>query len=107
MNNGDILIISLHDDDRYLQLSGVMATVWQMIDGKINWKKIIDTLSSWEYDTEEIQSIYKIISHILKNDDFKIREIPGFKTDNIQIITLSHPNMNPTTGIPDLRRYPW
>ena len=97
MNNGDILIISLHDDDRYLQLSGVMAVALQMIDGKTNWRKIIDRFFSWQYDTEEIQSIYKIISHILENNDFIIREIQAFKTDEIQIMTLAHPNMNPTT----------
>ena len=83
MNNGGILIISLHDDDRYLQLSGVMATVWQMIDGKTNWRKIINIFLSWQYDTEEIQSIYKIISLILKNEEFKI--FLKFKIENVQI----------------------
>ena len=96
MNNGDILIISLHDNDRYLQLSGVMAVAWQMIDGKTNWKKIIDAFSSHQYDTEEIQSICKIISHIIKNEDFKIVEKQAFKTGDVQIMTLAHPHTNPT-----------
>ena len=71
MENGNILIRSFHDDDPYIQLSGDMATAWQRIDGKRNWEKILKM--EHQYNTqEETQSIYEIISHILKNEDFKI-----------------------------------
>ena len=81
--DGRVLIISLHDDDRFIQLSGDMAEVWQRIDGKRNWKEILDS----EYRTEEeTQSIHKIISQILKNNWRSIEYTT--RNENIQINTL-------------------
>ena len=58
--DGNILIISLYDDDRFIQLSGNMATAWEQIDGKRDWDKILNRDS--QYNTrEEIKSIYKMI----------------------------------------------
>ena len=58
------------------KLSGDMAIVWQRIDGKRNWEKILNPDSQYR-TPEETQSIYEIISQILKNDDFKIKKKLG------------------------------
>ena len=82
--DGNILIISIYDDDRFIQLSGDMATAWEQIDGKRDWDKILNRDS--QYNTrEKIKSIYKIISQILKND---WRSIENTITD-VQIFSHS------------------
>ena len=66
-SKGEEIIISLNDDNRYIQLTRDMRTVWQMIDGKRTWKEILNT--NFQYNTQEKnQLIYKIISQIFKND---------------------------------------
>ena len=64
---GNVLIISLHDDNRFIQLTGVIAEIWQRIDGKRKYRYLLKELFFHTYST---QLIYKFITQLLTNDQF-------------------------------------
>ena len=95
MENGKVLIISFHDDDRYIELSGAMATAWQMIDGKRNWRKITRNCHKLTNDfTPIFQIMYGILTE--KNFDNSI----FLKNTNIGLTVVElHDNNHITTTL--------
>ena len=91
--DGKVLLISQHDDDRFIQLSRDMATAWQRIDGKRGWKKILKRQN--KYNTRaKIKSIYLIIKQILEE-----RSWEGVSDSDYGVALQLIPN--PPEGDPD------
>ena len=81
MGNGKIHIISFHNDDQFIQLTYDTAWVWQHIDGKRNWKKILDLFSDHtNILSRKLNQTTKSPPKYSKNDDLKI-ENPTHKKD--------------------------
>ena len=62
---GEVIILSLDDDENFIILDGMYAEVWKKIDGKTPWKEILGSLHP-----DDALCVHEALSSILKNDDF-------------------------------------
>ena len=91
--NGKVLIISLYDDDNFIQLSGFMAEVWNRIDGKRKWREILKADSTHFYDS---QPIYKFITKTIKQETFSGEEI---RTEGIEWERIDYDAISENLGL--------